>query len=77
MTPLLSWDLMPQVLFSSSEFKFAQYYTWMMKNIAKHKKLLNIFCIVYMFVLNLDLTTYSVHVIAYNLIYNHRDVSLP
>ena len=25
--------------FSSFQFKFAQYYTWMMKNIAKHKKI--------------------------------------
>ena len=44
---LLSWYLMFQVLFSSFQFKFAQCYTWAMKNIAKHKKLLNIFCIVY------------------------------
>ena len=46
-TPFLSWYLMSQVLFSSFQFKFAQYYTWVMKNIAKHTKLLNIFCIVY------------------------------
>ena len=31
--------LMSQVLFSSFQFKFAQYYTWVMKNIAKHKKI--------------------------------------
>ena len=43
---------MSQVLFSSFQFKFAQYFTWVMNNIAKHtkKKMLNIFCIVYLFV---------------------------
>ena len=44
---LLTWYLMSQVLFSSFQFKLAQYYTWVMKNIAKHKQLLNILCIVY------------------------------
>ena len=38
---------MSQVLFSSFQFKFAHYYTWVMKNIAKHKKLLHIVCMVY------------------------------
>ena len=39
MAPLLSWYIMSQVLFSSFQFKFAQYNTWVMKNIAKHKKI--------------------------------------
>ena len=50
MAPLFSWYLMSLILFSSFQFKFAQYYIWVMKNIAKHKTMLHIFCIVYMLV---------------------------
>ena len=35
MAPLLSWYLKSQILSSSLQFKFAQYYTWLMKNIAQ------------------------------------------
>ena len=31
MAPLLSWYLMSQVLLSSFQFKFTQYYSWVMK----------------------------------------------
>ena len=37
---------MSEVLFSSLQCKFAQCHTWVMKKVAKHKKRLNIFCIV-------------------------------
>ena len=36
------------VEFSSLQFKVAQCYTWVLKKIAKHKKLLNIFSMVYL-----------------------------
>ena len=38
---------MTLVLLSSLQFKFAQFYTQVMKNSTKLKKMLNIFCIVY------------------------------
>ena len=44
-----------QILFSSFQFKFAQYYTWAIKNITKHKILLNIFCIVYKFTIRSEM----------------------
>ena len=48
MAPVISLYLMSKILFSLLYFKFAQCYTSVMKKKkAKHKKLLNIFCIVY------------------------------
>ena len=38
MAPLLLWYSISKVLFSSFHLKFSQYYTWVMKNIAKQKK---------------------------------------
>ena len=37
MAPVLSWYLMSQVLFSSFQFKFAQYYTWVIKFIKTYR----------------------------------------
>ena len=48
MVTVISWYLMSEVLFSSLQFKFAQCYTWVMKKMQYIKKLLNIFCIVYL-----------------------------
>ena len=44
---------MSELLFSSLQFKFAQCQTWMVKEVVKHKKLLNIFCTVYLQALSL------------------------
>ena len=48
MASLFLWYLMSKVLFSSFQFKCSQYYTWVMKSIAKHQqqKKLNIHCTV-------------------------------
>ena len=52
---------MSQVPFSSLQFKFGQCYTQVMKPIkmAKHKKMLNKFCIVYVFNIPFSFDVYS------------------